>query len=413
MNTDMYSVYMFIFKLFFTSLFISLLLPINSHAQISITEIMYDPAGADTKREWIEVFNEGTSDIDLTTWFFFENNVFHKITAYAQSILKAGEYAIIADSFTDFLLDYVGFTGLLFDSAFSLNNTGEPLAMTNNAKETIDAFTYTSDMGAKNDGNSLQINNGLAISALPTPGASNSTQPQSPQATSSATSTNTSSNSSTNTNNTNTSTHIQQTPLSIYLPTIPFKVGIGRNRIVPINTPLMFEVEVSETKSSLSYEWSFGDIQNKKGKKVEHIYDFAGMYNVVLTAKDKESGREVVSRSVVEVIQPDIVVEQKESTVTLTNTSDSEINIGGFIVEYVGRTIIVPQNTIIGAGKTITLGKSPYDAFVSLKYPTKDIYYNEDDTAFVRNAFVYCTLNSHDTGCTQGHIAKLFDILIR
>ena len=42
-----------------------------------ISEIMYDPQGSDTDREWIEVLNDTQSSIDMTGWKFFEANTNH------------------------------------------------------------------------------------------------------------------------------------------------------------------------------------------------------------------------------------------------------------------------------------------------------------------------------------------------
>ena len=39
---------------------------------VVINEIMYDLSGSDTDREWIEIYNKGTSSIDLAEWRFQE-----------------------------------------------------------------------------------------------------------------------------------------------------------------------------------------------------------------------------------------------------------------------------------------------------------------------------------------------------
>ena len=40
-----------------------------AHANLEITEVMYDPQGANTSHQWIEVYNNGSDSIDLTNWF--------------------------------------------------------------------------------------------------------------------------------------------------------------------------------------------------------------------------------------------------------------------------------------------------------------------------------------------------------
>jgi len=58
----------------------------------------------------------------------------------------------------------------LFDSAFSLSNTGEALAIKNGAGEVEDSVSYISSIGAAGDGGSLQRSNNTFIAALPTLG---------------------------------------------------------------------------------------------------------------------------------------------------------------------------------------------------------------------------------------------------
>jgi len=243
-------------KIFIISFIIGLLIPFITNAQVKITEVMYDPAGSDTKREWIEVFNSGLESIDLSTYFFFEGNVYHKLVAQSGSILESGAYAIIVDSVAEVLADYVGFAGLIFDSTFSLNNTGETISMANSAKEIINTFTYSSEMGANNDGNSLQINDGIVVTAMPTFGSLNKTESE-VLIDDSNTDTSSSSNSDTNSSSSgssNVSTHDQQVGVSNYTPTASFKVGAGRKRVV---TPMASGYSSATTTASRPFTHTF------------------------------------------------------------------------------------------------------------------------------------------------------------
>ncbi|OGG88462.1 hypothetical protein A3H15_03130 [Candidatus Kaiserbacteria bacterium RIFCSPLOWO2_12_FULL_50_28] len=139
---------------------------------VVINEIMYDPAGSDSGREWIEIKNEGDSPVDLSGWRFFEDNTNHNLTLkMGNAVLPPDGYAIIADNDVFFLTDWPDFDGILFDSAFSLSNTGETLAIKDGEGAIIDEVTYTSSQGAAGDGNSLhRVNSDEWIAATPTPG---------------------------------------------------------------------------------------------------------------------------------------------------------------------------------------------------------------------------------------------------
>ena len=146
---------------------------------VIINEIMYDLEGSDEGREWIEIFNTAENSVDLTEWKFYESETNHNLKLIQGSItIPSGGYAVIADNDKKFLEDYSDYTGILFDSTFSLSNTGESIAIKNDDL-LIDQVNYSSDWGAKGDGNSLQRIDPAGDSnnpqnwqgAFPTPGA--------------------------------------------------------------------------------------------------------------------------------------------------------------------------------------------------------------------------------------------------
>ena len=141
---------------------------------IRINEIMYNPAGTDTDREWIELHNTGTSTISLgEPWKLYEEETNHAITPYrGGSDVVADGLAIIAQDGTVFSQEYPTTTAPIFTASFSLNNTGEAIALKYDTTE-IDSATYASSTGANGDGNSLQYINGSWTASLPTPGTVN------------------------------------------------------------------------------------------------------------------------------------------------------------------------------------------------------------------------------------------------
>src|SRR3989344_3495387 len=169
------------------SFFVSIILlaaAAPAYASVVVTEIMYDLADSDAGREWIEIKNTGSSQVDLTVWKLFEADTNHGIAAAGSQMLAlpAGAYAIVADNVEKFLIDYPNFSGILFDSSFSLSNTGEAISIRNPELADIDSVAYASSLGAAGDGNSLQKVGNEWIAALPTPGAPNADDPVQPPA---------------------------------------------------------------------------------------------------------------------------------------------------------------------------------------------------------------------------------------
>ena len=148
--------------------------PFLSFANVSFTEIMYDVSGSDTGREWVEITADTATD--LSDWKLFEANTNHTLTLVkGAALVPAGSFVVIADNTEKFLLDFPSFTGTLFDSSFSLSNTGETISLRNADLVDTDTVSYTSGQGAAGDGNSLQKINSVWAASLPTPGAANNT----------------------------------------------------------------------------------------------------------------------------------------------------------------------------------------------------------------------------------------------
>jgi hypothetical protein len=99
------------------------MVPLLAFAQVTIIEIMYDPAGADSGHEWIKVQNTGISSIRFSDLRLRTAGVNHKITALSgDGALGAGEYAAIVQDSTFFSQDNTAFAGPVFRASFSLTN---------------------------------------------------------------------------------------------------------------------------------------------------------------------------------------------------------------------------------------------------------------------------------------------------
>lgn len=97
---------------------------------VMVTEVAYDLEGSDTKREWIELHNDGAFELSLEGWSIRIGDSTSKSPlrfdaatgAVGGSLLQPGEYIIVADSVTDFLADHPAYSGKIADSTISLPN---------------------------------------------------------------------------------------------------------------------------------------------------------------------------------------------------------------------------------------------------------------------------------------------------
>jgi len=149
----------------------------NVHAQVVITEVMYDLPGSDENREWVEVYNTGSESIDLSLWRFNDgsNHVLNTPPdkgGQGSIVLQPFSYAIFTDDASMFLSEHVGYKGTVIDTVLSLKNTSDTISLITDEKFISDSVSYEKTLGGAGDGYSLQKNADFVwVSGSPTPGA--------------------------------------------------------------------------------------------------------------------------------------------------------------------------------------------------------------------------------------------------
>jgi len=130
---------------------LSLLLMTSCVAAIEISEVMYNPEGTDTNREWVEVYTHAETNTENIS--FFDNEGNHHLTLI-QGTYNLQNYAIITNNAASFIQEH-NYSGILFQASFSLSNTGESLGLKQNS-EVLDNVTYSNNDGANGNGMSLE-----------------------------------------------------------------------------------------------------------------------------------------------------------------------------------------------------------------------------------------------------------------
>ncbi|KKU68877.1 MAG: S-layer-like protein array protein [Parcubacteria group bacterium GW2011_GWA2_47_16] len=336
-------------------------------AQVSITEIMYDLSGTDTGREWVEITNSGSGNVTIatSTWKFFEADTNHSISLFQGSVvIPAGGFAVIVDNPAKFLADWPNFSGTIFDSVFSLANSGEAIAVKSDASTIVDQVTYASTMGAAGDGNSLQKSSGAWTALAPTVGAAN----QNGQGGSSGGQTTNPPVATTAPDNT--SGEEDSTPTSEGVKTSwPVEPQIISRIMGPsvaiAGADIVFRGEAvgldKKPIKNTRFLWNFGDGATKEGESVMHAYNFPAEYVVILEAS---SGHfEGSSRVRVKIIPADIIVGEVVSgfdgKIELVNKAKQELDLSWWRVRSGDRFFTLPKNT-----KILPAGRLPLSAAV-------------------------------------------------
>jgi DNA/RNA endonuclease YhcR with UshA esterase domain len=131
---------LFVLLIFFSSFFI-LSRVFSANKDIVINEIAAYPTST---HEWLEIWNKGADAVDMTGWKFWENNTSHGLEASStDAVVGPGEYAAVCQDSGQFLLDYPGFIGSVFDSSWgSLSESGEEIGLKDSSENFVEQFTY-------------------------------------------------------------------------------------------------------------------------------------------------------------------------------------------------------------------------------------------------------------------------------
>lgn len=358
---------------------IFLFLPTLASANVSITEIMYDLEGADTGREWIEIFNDDEEVIDLTDWKLYESETNHKLSSsdLDNLIIPANSYAVIADNPVKFLTDWSDFLGLIFDSVFSLKNSGENLIIRDAELNDIDNVFYNPELGAKGDGNSLQKIDGNWVSAFPTPGAQNSSATDEEDPTSEP-------------------NEISDSGWPEYIPPeqMPsIKVYAGKDKTMIVGALGNFNGETlgleNKPLEGARFLWNFGDGTLKDGQNVMHFYRYPGEYKVVLDVSAMGQYTKVDSLKVKVIPNEVFISEIKtgiDSFVELQNKSKEEINISGWRFRSENQTFTFAKNSFIRPKSSLIIPVSSSGILFGLRSSKVELLY---PGGFLADVFEY------------------------
>ena len=342
-------------------LILLLLFPIHVFAQIEITEIMYDHKGTDTDYEWVEIYNTG-STVDISSWHFYEADTHHGLFPDGFTQLESGERAVIVQDL-DIMRDELGDSINLIKSSFSLNNTGEELAMSDADKLIQTSAVYTSEDGALGNGMSLQKTGNNWIQASPTPGRINASSEETSEEVSG----------SSPSGNSQVEKDAQVIKQDYYKGIIETDNQAISRTPVSINAYVIHYKNNKETKKLKGgvYYINFGDgdfLESDERIEVEHIYEYPGTYEVVfefysntISAVQGEKPKVRINKTVfVEKPQVEISDIDIRSSIVINNNGNSDIDLGEWSV-YVPRdgvSYMFPKYSIIKSGQQLNIPRS-------------------------------------------------------
>ncbi len=136
----------------------------SSFAEVMISEIMYNPLGTETKKEWIEIYNKGENALNISSWKIQDGTTLRTLLFYrGENLIAPDSFVLIVRSGENFSNEYPLYTGTIFESSFSLTNSGKEIYLLNEFNEVVDYVAYTD---LSDEGYTIEINDSSADNSL-------------------------------------------------------------------------------------------------------------------------------------------------------------------------------------------------------------------------------------------------------
>lgn len=334
--------------------------PMVVDASVVMTEVAWMGGAASANHEWIELYNNGSSDVAVDGWTVADGA---NLLITLSGTIGAGQYAVLertsdASAPGSAFLVYAG----------ALVNTGATLTLRRGDGQIEDRVVggenwqliggdNVSKQTAQYDGSSWRT-------ASPTPGSgaavSNVTEtPVTPPV--SSTNTTTVVTKEVLEGETIVATRNKSRSATTPLPksTAPLELSIGGQEVMYVNQPVTFSAVpkgVSKAiAASLEERWNFGDLTMATGSKVTHTYTHPGTYIVVVQARFGK--HDVVARKEVVVLPVRLsLTKDSDGELLLQNDSIYDVDVSGYRVKVGKETLNFPPLSFVAAKQAVPLG---------------------------------------------------------
>ncbi|OGG61516.1 hypothetical protein A3C87_02595 [Candidatus Kaiserbacteria bacterium RIFCSPHIGHO2_02_FULL_49_34] len=335
---------------FFVSAFLTL--PFSAFAEIRINEIAWMGGNGNANCEWIELYNDSDTEVDIAGWSFMVNTTKNAtlLGNPGELIIEPYGYYVIARKFSTTAASattchpyFESFGNVYLGGIGSLNNTALSISLFDpTSVEPIDSVTATnvnwSEYSKANTGNYDTVQRSGATWSLgtPTPAAPNTaTVPSATQTT----------NTAAYTTVTTAWDKDQIRQLSIVAPDT-LHAGV----------PFTF-TSITSPKDSRKYKshlWNFGDFTTSKLSSPTHTYAKPGTYLIHLTV---DGDTPLILTKTITVIAPSIIATRLlNGDFEIINNGTTPLDLSNFTI--VGSTTFtIPQHSTILAGARITIPK--------------------------------------------------------
>jgi hypothetical protein len=343
---------------------------------------MSNPVGDDSGREWVEVYNNTSLPVDLSSLSMSIKGAtpVGVVPVQGGTMLAPSSYAIISSivsasspvsKFLDTATGYPSYTGILVRSASSISlvNTGTTsldIRLNGTVVDTLSAYTPAAE------GKTLSLIGGSFVVGTPTPGADN-------QAASS----------NTTVADSITTTGSQSTVAQTAPPSADIVLYVPQERFVVAGADAIFSVyaltKAGNAIDTITASWAYGDGGQKKGTSTEYAYAYPGDYLARVEAGN--SSVMGVASIHVKVVTPEIVISsvgigKYGSYVDVYNPNEYDLDVSQWRLSIDTNSFPFPKNTIFMkksttrlSGRAMGFASTTFipDMIIQMAFPNQEV----------------------------------------
>ena len=119
--------------------------PVNAVAAadtVVINEINYNSHEDFESKDWLELYNAGAADVDLTGWTYSDADDDHVFAFPGGMILNSGEHLVVSQEIASFSAIHPGVSNVVGDADFGLSGGGELVRIFDASGAIVDSLTY-------------------------------------------------------------------------------------------------------------------------------------------------------------------------------------------------------------------------------------------------------------------------------
>lgn len=118
----------------------------NDGNSIVINEINYKSADENDAGDWVEIYNWGRIDLNISGWIFKDNDDSHQFVIPQNTIIKSKEYLVLCGKQSDFSTIHPNILNTVGNFDFGLGSSGDAVRLFDNTGQLVDSVTFGSEL---------------------------------------------------------------------------------------------------------------------------------------------------------------------------------------------------------------------------------------------------------------------------